>query len=55
MEELLLTLRKEAAGTSCGLALGIVQTVEKLHDFVQNFLKESLESFLDAEGRRFFA
>ena len=24
MEELLLTLRKEAAGTSCGLALGIV-------------------------------
>ena len=26
MEELLLTLRKEAAGTSCGLALGIVQT-----------------------------
>ena len=32
-----------------------INTKEKLEDFVQNFLKESLESFLDAEGRRIFA
>ena len=32
-----------------------INTKEKLQDFVQNFLKESLESFLDSEGRRVLA
>ena len=32
-----------------------INTKENLQDFVQNFLKESLESFLDSEGRRVLA
>ena len=32
-----------------------INTKERLQDFVTNFLKESLEKFLDAQGKRIFA